>query len=506
MSDSRYGASLEQVARSTMWNLVGLSFPAVVAIIAIPVLIANLGEARFGVLALISLLIGYMNVFDFGLGRAQTWLIADRLARDKESEIPAVFWTALTAVFLISFGVGVGCYFFAGWMSESVLRFESDIRDEATSAFQWMAWVVPTVLLTPPLIGTLEAYQDFKLINLIRIPMGSFYFLGPLLVVPFFPTLGAVVLALMVGRVVECLIYMVWCFRRYPHLRRPAFGLRFIPSLFRFGGWISVSNVIQPFMIHADRFFIGALRSVSMVTFYSTPAEVVIKLWILPRSLVTVLFPNFTAYFARDPRQGSALFVQASRLMLCLLFLVTLVFVVGGEAGMTLWLGAEFGERSGPVVQWLAIGIFLLGLGEVSNYLLQGVGDPRRAALIYLLQLPVYVGLVWFSVSYFGIKGAAVAWSLRALLNFVLLFMATRKYLHLNTTTLCCFLAAVGTALGVLVLFAEVDMGLYKWIIGAVVALASLPLFWFYLFEQGEREVCVGLLRKFAGALWRTKE
>ena len=45
--------------------------------------------------------------------------------------------------------------------------------------------------------------------------------------------------------------------------------------LLRFGGWMTVSNIVGPLMVTLDRFLIGALISVSAVAYYATPYEVV---------------------------------------------------------------------------------------------------------------------------------------------------------------------------------------------------------------------------------------
>jgi len=51
------------------------------ALVAIPVTLRGLGTERFGALSLAWLLIGYLSLFDLGLGRALTKLAAERLAR-----------------------------------------------------------------------------------------------------------------------------------------------------------------------------------------------------------------------------------------------------------------------------------------------------------------------------------------------------------------------------------------------------------------------------------------
>lgn len=67
------------LARNTVWNLIGNGAPMIVAVFSIPILIHALGKDRFGVLALAWALIGYASLFDMGLGRALTQLVARKL-------------------------------------------------------------------------------------------------------------------------------------------------------------------------------------------------------------------------------------------------------------------------------------------------------------------------------------------------------------------------------------------------------------------------------------------
>ena len=68
------------LARNTAWSVAGHGAPLVAALFAIPVILHGLGTDRFGALSLAWLLIGYVSLFDLGLGRALTKLVAEKLA------------------------------------------------------------------------------------------------------------------------------------------------------------------------------------------------------------------------------------------------------------------------------------------------------------------------------------------------------------------------------------------------------------------------------------------
>lgn len=85
---NRHLTSGRLLARNTVWNLIGSSASMTAAVFCIPVLIRGLGAERFGVLTLVWVLVGYASLFDLGLGRALTQLVARKLGAGKQQEIP----------------------------------------------------------------------------------------------------------------------------------------------------------------------------------------------------------------------------------------------------------------------------------------------------------------------------------------------------------------------------------------------------------------------------------
>lgn len=428
MSDKPDLPPRAHIARHTLWNLVGMCAPMVVALVAIPLLIAGLGKERFGLLSLVWMIVGYFGVFDLGLGRALTKGIAEKIGRRRE-EVAGAFWTAMTLMLGLGLVAGVIVYAGAPWLALRGLNLDPALQPETLRAFRAVAFGLPVLITVTGLIGALEACHRFPLINLIRVPTGAFTFLGPLLVLPFSRDLYPVVLVLLAGRLVEWFLFFATCLHCVPGLRDGwRFERREALHLLGFGGWMTVSNIVQPLMIHIDRFLIGAIRTVGEVAFYVTSAEIVVKMLIVPRAWVSVLFPMFAAEFEDRPEATGELFAQSVRLLLALLFPVVLLVVVFAPEGLTLWLGQEFGEQSAPVMRWLAAGIFIYSLAFVPTSLLQGTGRPDLTAKLHALELPLYLAAAAALITAYGITGAAMAWVLRAALDFAATaWMASRR-------------------------------------------------------------------------------
>ena len=204
------------MVRHTTWNLIGMCAPMVVALFAIPLLIHGLGKERFGLLTLVWMLVGYLGIFDLGLGRALTQTVAQRLGEGREREVPGLFWTALLIMSLIGVVGGVIVWLIAPWLIFSALKIDPLLQPETFRAFRAVACILPVIVSITGLVGTLEAFRKFGLVNAIRIPTGAYTYVGPLLVLPFSRRLFAVVLALLAGRLIEWMIFFAACLFTIP--------------------------------------------------------------------------------------------------------------------------------------------------------------------------------------------------------------------------------------------------------------------------------------------------
>jgi len=92
-----------RLAWNTVWNLIGNVTPMLIAIFCIPVLIRRLGTERFGILTLVWALIGYAAVFDLGLSRALTQLVAKTLGTDEQQEVSKLVWTSQILMLFLGF-------------------------------------------------------------------------------------------------------------------------------------------------------------------------------------------------------------------------------------------------------------------------------------------------------------------------------------------------------------------------------------------------------------------
>lgn len=423
-----------RLARNVAWNFLGNCAPMLVAIFCIPVLVKRLGLERFGVLTLVWAVIGYATLFDFGLGRALTQSVARKLGTGEHREIPHLVWTSLLLMSLLGFLGTLVVVLVSPWLIHHVLRIPHVLQSETLASFYVLGLSIPVVLGTTGLRGLLEAQQRFGTVNVLRIPIGVFSFIGPLLVLPFSNSLLLIVGVLVAGRVIALLAHFLICLRVTPGIRhRMAWRLDAVSKLLHFGGWMTVSNLIGPLMVTLDRFLIGALVSISAVAYYATPYEVATKFWLIPGAIVAVMFPAFSTSSVQDRTRMAVLFERSVKSLLLGLFPLVLLAIVLAQDGLKLWLGNDFARNSVHVLQWLTVGVFINSLAQVPFALVQGIGKPDLTAKLHLIELPIYLTALYFLTKTLGIEGAAIAWTARVAVDAIFLFGLAKRFLPVGT-------------------------------------------------------------------------
>src|SRR5467141_1797212 len=162
------------LARNTVWNLLGSGAPMIVAVFCIPVLIRGLGKERFGVLTLAWALIGYASLFDLGLGRALTQLVAKKLGAGEDHEVPTLVWTSLLLMLVLGLSGALVAVLLSPWLVHRALHVPVALQRETLQSFYLLGLSIPMVISTAGLRGLLEAHQRFGTINALRIPMGVY--------------------------------------------------------------------------------------------------------------------------------------------------------------------------------------------------------------------------------------------------------------------------------------------------------------------------------------------
>lgn len=410
------------IRKNALWNLLGSAAPMLVGLAAIPYIYKHIGIERIGVLTIIWALIGYFSIFDFGLGRAITQRIASLASHQTDRQKKTIATTGVFLTLLIGMVGGLIGFAAIELVGVSWVNSAPHLDQEIRYSFLLACLAIPATTATAGLRGILEGEQRFKAINLLKLILGLSNFLGPMASIALFgPRLDYTVGSLVVTRYI---ILFAHHFSARHVIGKSADNLSREESrqLFQFGGWMTLSNIISPLMVVADRFLIANILGAAVVAYYTIPAEFMLRLLVLPAAITTTLFPVFSKDLSEKKHAKSfALYTKSMKIIFLMMGAVTACIFIGAEFGLGMWLGPEFAEKSSAVASVLAVGILFNSMAQIPHAYIQASGDARSTALIHLFESALYIPALFLLMQLHGILGAALAWMLRALLDLVLL-------------------------------------------------------------------------------------
>lgn len=370
-------SSGNSIAKNTLFNLLGNVIPIIFAIAFIPPLINGLGTERFGILSLAWMIVGYFSFFDFGIGRGLTKIVAERIGLNEKILIAEIFWSSVCLIIVVSLLISVVLSFFVPILA-SLFKISEKYHQETIAIFFLLTFSIPIVATMAGLRGMLEAYQKFATINLLKVFLGAFTFLGPLLVLIILNSLFWIVVFLIIMRIIVWFLYLNQCFKVNEEIKKNfRFKLNAIKPVLHFSIWITIGNLIVPVIMYSDRFLIGVLVSAAAITYYVTPYELVTKLTIIPLALTSVLFPIFSAGYVNNPESTKKIFLRGVKFTFLIMYPFVFFLVTFAHEGISIWLGVEFAEKSAIILQLLAVGILMNSLSLIPNNFFQGIGKPR---------------------------------------------------------------------------------------------------------------------------------
>lgn len=414
-------------SRNAAWNLLGQVTPFFVAIVAFPVLLHNLGSEGFGILSLCWLIVGYVSLLDLGMGRAITQAVAGHPASASEGELARLVWTGLALLA----GVGMA-FFFLAWplvpvLVTGVLKVSPALRPDTVLTLRWVAASVPLIVLTAGLRGILEGCHRFRDLNIVRSVLGASLFAVPALLSFAIPNLPSIAISLAVLRVLGCVGHGWLALRTLPALRAHGPARRYMRPLYASGGWLAASNFFGAFIAYLDRLFLSAMLPMATIGYYNTSFEVVSKIIILPVALVSAWFPSLSHAWAMRREALPGLYREGWWLLFLIIFPLALALACVAPEGLALWMGQPFSRETSHIIQWLLLGVFFYSMAHFPYSLIQASGRAYLTARLLLLEIPAYAMLLVWLIGIAGAEGAAIAWMLRALVDWLILELLLKR-------------------------------------------------------------------------------
>jgi O-antigen/teichoic acid export membrane protein len=416
------------VTRNVAYNFGAQLWFLVLALATTPYLVSELGIEVYGLFALLISLMGYFAFLDLGLGVATVKYLAEFHARGDEGAVRRVVGTSIGAFLLLGVLGGGAIAAAAPFLAQTVLDLQASRADLARAALYVSAL---GFLVNMPLaaFGAIpNALQRLDLVNRRNVVFGTASVAGTVALLAAGRGLVAVLVLNALVSLVATASFARLARRLLPTASPwPRIHLPTLRLLAGFGSLKFANQLATQTVYHLDRFLVGALVSVSAVTYYAIPATIAQRLTALVANISGAYLPAASDLHGRDDdRRFAELYFRATKLVAVVVFPVGSLAVIFAEPVLRFWLGAEFAAESADVLRVLVAGYVVNALSTIPAVAADSLGRPRVTTAFSLASGILNVGLSVALIPAFGIVGAAFA----ILVNSLLLVPLFVVYVH----------------------------------------------------------------------------
>jgi len=402
-----------RVVKGGLFTFAGQSLPMLASLVTTPIIVRILGSEGYGLLQLVLLIPNYFAFSDLGMGLASTRFASEAYGRgDQEAEATAVRTAAVialasSALFLLPVAI------FAPWVvSEFAVR--PDLVDAAVTGLRlscatFVISIVSSVVNSPQLSRLrmdLNALIGGSIKVIASVGTAVVLYLGYGIVgaTGWFVVVNLLGLAahLTVSR---SLLKNFWDL---------SIDTRVIRPLLRFGAGLTLSALAAVFLFNLEKLLLGRLISVESLAYYTIAFTLATMAMMFSLAMVQSLVPAFSQLLAPEKRsEFNALFTRGIKISITGLLPTLMLMFVVARPFFTLWAGPEYGRQSSLPFYILLGGLLFSIVAFVPYGCLVAAGKNDQIAKLHWSEVVPYAVLAYFLISYLGIAGAALAWSIR---------------------------------------------------------------------------------------------
>jgi len=439
-SDSQPEAknTTRQISKGVILSFVAQAIAILVNLGYTPFVIRILGQNEYGLYQLVTSVVNYLNLMNFGFTFAYISFYSRAKSQEGEEGVARLNGLFLRIFLAIAFACIVAGAFLVSHIQLLGSRLSEADYETARKIMVLltlnMACSFPNSVFTV-YITARERFvfkQGMVILNYLLIPLCGL----PVL----YTGLGSVGLAgVTFGlAVLKLLLNMTYCLKR---LRMPFCFGRFDRFLFAelvgFTFFVFLSDVVDQLNGNVDKFLLGRMMRTGAVAVYSVGFELSTYFtfcsWVIPEMFVPEV--NRIAVEERDDGKLTNLFTRIGRYNNYVLLLVLTGFMLAGKPFIRLWAGENY-ETSWYVGMILMLAGYIPGVQSIGVNIQSAKRMHRPRAAIYFLIACVNVMVSIVLIKMWGVVGTSLG-TLAALLLGTGLFMNLYYYfrIRLNVIT-----------------------------------------------------------------------
>lgn len=320
-----------------------------IGVLYTPILTAKLGQTEYGLYSLVTSVISYLTILDFGFGNAiiiYTTRYRNKNEKDKEQKLHGMFLIIYIIIGIIA-GI-IGAFL---WLNVDKLFGNTMSVDELSKAKILMGILTLNLVLTFPLSvfsSIITSYEKFvfsKVLNLIRIV------LNPIVMIVLlnlgFKSIALVILNTVLNLGTLILNYIYCKTKLKIKLKFGKIDFKLLREIMAYSVWIFLNSIMDKINWSLDQFVLGIYSGSVAVAIYSVAGQLNQMYINFSSAISGVLLPRITKMEndnASD-EEFTDIFIKTGRIQYIVMALIMSGFVLFGKEFINImWVGPEYAE------------------------------------------------------------------------------------------------------------------------------------------------------------------
>ena len=403
---------MNQLKAGAALNYVIITLNTLVSIAYTPYMLRCLGQNEYGLYSLVSSVIAYLTILDFGFGNAiirYTSRLKSQGKTTEQWELFGMFLIIYTIIGLLAMCGGFSLYYNVDFLFNRTMTIY-----EISQARTMMILLTLNLAVTFPLSifgAIISAYENFvfqRIVSICRILLCTGVMIGLL-------SIGYKAIALVavntVFNIVTLLINVIYCiFRLRIKIHFARFNWSFLREIVIYSFWIFLNAIMDKIYWGTGQFVLGAVSGTVAVAVFSVAIMLQQMYMQFSTSISGVLLPRLTAMVSmnKSPKEISDLFIKTGRLQCIIMAFVLSGFIIFGHPFIDLWAGKSYGE-SFVITLIFFIALFTPLIQNIGIIILQARNQMKFRSILYVAISLVSLGAQIWLAKIFGAIGCALS-------------------------------------------------------------------------------------------------
>lgn len=407
----------------------------IIGVLYTPILTEKLGQSEYGLYSLVTSIISYLTILDFGFGNAiiiYTARYRVKNEREKQEKLHGMFVLIYSIIGIIAGIIGVFI-----WINADSLFANSMNAEEIRKAKILLGILTFNLIVTFPLSvfsSIITAYEKFvfaKILNLARI------ILNPIIMIILlnigFRSVGLVILTTILN-ITTLILNYIYCRKKLKiKLKFGKLDFSLLRDIMTYSVWVFLNSIMDKINWALDQFILGVYVGTVAVAVYSIAGNLNQMYVNFSTAISGVLLPKVTEMEERkaSDKEFTDVFIKTGRIQYIVMALIISGFILYGREFINiLWVGPDY-DQSYFIACLLMIPSTVPLIQNVGLNILQAKNKYKFRVIILLIFAVINVIISIILAQIYGGFGAAMGTAISNILGQII-FMNIFYYKYIK--------------------------------------------------------------------------